>query len=466
MSWKYIKDPVHGYIKISGDDQKIIDTPLFQRLRNISHMGTGYLIYPGATHHRFDHSLGVMSLGVSVFENIVNNSNEKNIDHWNIPKDDLELMKRTLKYACLLHDIGHSPFSHTCEEFYETDTRGKNGLVSKLTKELTFGGAKETKTILEGKPPHEIMGCSLILDEYGEILRNLDVNPLNVCAIILGEVREGVQEEYRTHYRVLANILDSPVDVDKFDYLLRDNYMTGANLISLDKDRLLSAYTVSNNNELVLIGKALSLVTNLMTGRQQVYMWIYQHHKIVFTDALLKKIIHKMIEKNLIDDGFFSLERLRSELIDEFDIISTIRQKSKTDEEIFKLYDMWRNRKFLKSCWKHSFEFDEKIENTNAKRDIKIAARNDPKQMEERISQELGVPPSNITVASVSFKPFHPTGIDMTVEVDGIPKSAIDDLKLYTSDIGKHSEVPYIYTKESDKVQVIEYLKNYKDYSM
>ncbi|RLG24357.1 hypothetical protein DRN76_04130, partial [Methanosarcinales archaeon] len=64
-------------------------------------------------------------------------------------------------------------------------------------------------------------------------------------------------------------------------------------------------------------------------------------------------------------------------------------------------------------------------------------------------------------IASAGFKPFHPTGINITVEVDGIPKSAINERHLYTSDTGKHSEVPYIYTKESDKARVIEYLKNY-----
>lgn len=462
MSWKYIKDPVHGYIKISGDDQKRIDTPLFQRLRNISHMGTGYLIYPGATHHRFDHSLGVMSLGVSVFENIVHNSNEKNINHWSMQKSELESMKQTLKYACLLHDIGHSPFSHTCEEFYRKD---KHILAKQLAKKIDFlSTGNKTITTLKGKPPHEIMGCSLILDEYDEILNDLGVDPLDVCAIILGEVQRGVQQKYRTHYRVLANILDSSIDVDKFDYLLRDNYMTGANLISLDKDRLLSAYTVSNNNELLLSGKALSLVTNLMTGRQQVYMWIYQHHKIVFTDALLKKIIHKMIEKKLIDDGFFSLEHMKSELIDDFDMISIIREKSKTDEEISKLYDMWRNRKFLKSCWKHSFEFDQKIESAIAKEAITRASKN-PKQIEKRISHELNIDPNDIIVASVEFTPFHLGGLEIKVEVDGVSKGAVKDLHLHTSDISEYSDVLYVYTKESDKARVIKYFENYTMYS-
>jgi len=111
---KIIKDPVHNYIKLNEDDLKIIDTLLFQRLRNIHHLGTGFLTYPGATHSRFEHSLGVMQLGVFALLNTFKNSPE----FWT---DDAELRNnylRTLRYACLLHDIGHTPFSHVCETLW------------------------------------------------------------------------------------------------------------------------------------------------------------------------------------------------------------------------------------------------------------------------------------------------------------------------------------------------------------
>ncbi len=157
-SWKFIKDSVHHYIRISEDDLNIIDRPLFQRLRNIYHLGTGYLTYPGATHSRFEHSLGVAELGTSVLNHVICNSRENGYDLWNIEKDELDKMKKTLRCACLLHDIGHSPFSHTCEEFFrEESIRIAGDLASKLDFATIPG--ETTKKIIDDKSqksPHEI----------------------------------------------------------------------------------------------------------------------------------------------------------------------------------------------------------------------------------------------------------------------------------------------------------------------
>jgi hypothetical protein len=227
-SLKFIKDSVHHYIKISDDDLKIIDTPLFQRLRNIHHLGTGYLTYPGATHSRFEHSLGVAELGTSVLNHIICNSKDSALDLWNIDKDELKNMRKTLRYACLLHDIGHSPFSHTCEEFFQEESdRIARDLITKL--EFDTKSGETTKQIIDEKSkksPHEILSCSIVLSEYYTILKDgLDVNPSDVCALILGRVMNNIPGKLKKYYEVLANIVSSPIDVDKFDYLLRDNYI-------------------------------------------------------------------------------------------------------------------------------------------------------------------------------------------------------------------------------------------------
>lgn len=146
-------------------------------------------------------------------------------------------------------------------------------------------------------------------------------------------------KDKRSHYNVLSNILNSSIDVDKFDYLLRDNYMTGASLASLDKERLLTSYTVSDKNNLVLSEKGLSLVTNLIVGRNQVYMWVYQHHKVVFTDSLMRKIISTLIDEDLIkSEDFFSKNAVTEMLIDDYDIIYEIRKNAKKSRKISVLY--------------------------------------------------------------------------------------------------------------------------------
>jgi len=464
VKWKYIKDPVHGLIRISVDDLKIIDTPLFQRLRNIHHMGTGYLTYPGATHTRFEHSLGVAELGKSVLISIICNSNGNSTNIWNIENDELEKMKKTVRYACLLHDIGHAPFSHTCESFFHEE-------VQKITPEITskinflMQGEETSETILIKKADHELVSCYIVLTEYKSILEDLGVNPKSVGALILGRVNKDVDSKYYRNYKILAEIVNSPIDVDKFDYLLRDNYMTGAALISLDRERLLSAYIVSEDS-LVLSGKALSLISNLIIGRQQVYMWIYQHHKVVYTNALLEKILKMLIQKGKIKPDFFSVDSIVNKKIDDFTVIAEIRRFVEDDDikdidNIKYMYKSWKNRKFLKSCWKNAFEFNSKIQNDNARKNLNTDVIR-PRILEEKISKDVGINRENILVAGAKFVPFaQGTGLDISIEIDGVNKDATS-LELNTQGVMKYCEVPYVYTDESNIETVIKYLQTYK----
>ncbi|MFA4848737.1 MAG: HD domain-containing protein [Methanoregula sp.] len=462
--WKYIKDPVHGLIRISVDDLKIIDTPLFQRLRNIHHMGTGYLTYPGATHTRFEHSLGVAELGKSVLDSIICNSHGDPKTIWDIEDDELEIMKKTVRYACLLHDIGHAPFSHTCESFFRDE-------VKKITPEITskinflMQDGETSETILIKKADHEVVSCYIVLTEYKTILEGLGVDPRSVGALILGRVNKEVNSKYHRNYKILAEIVNSPIDVDKFDYLIRDNYMTGAALISLDRERLLSAYIVSEES-LVLSGKALSLISNLIIGRQQVYMWIYQHHKVVYTNALLEKILKALIQNGKIKPDFFSVNSIVNKKIDDFTVISEIRRITEDDsvkdiDNIKDMYNTWRTRKFLKSCWKNAFEFNSKIKSDNARKNLNTDVIR-PRNLEEKISQAVGINRENILVAGAKFVPFAPgTGLDISIEIDGINKDVATSLELTTQGVMKYCQVPYVYTEESKIDDVIKYLQTY-----
>jgi HD superfamily phosphohydrolase len=459
VKWKYIKDPVHGLIRISIDDLKIIDTPLFQRLRNIHHMGTAYLTYPGATHTRFEHSLGVAELGKSVFENIRCNSSGSSKDIWNIESNELKKMKKTVRYACLLHDIGHTPFSHTCEHFFYQETKK---IIQEITSKINFlmQGNETNETILIKKGIHELISCYIVLTEYKSILKSLGVDPKSVGALILGRVNKDVESKYYKNYKILAEIVNSPIDVDKFDYLIRDNYMTGAALISLDKERLLSAYTVSEDT-LVLSGKALSLISNLIIGRQQVYMWIYQHHKVVYTNALLEKILKTLIQDGKIKPEFFSVDSIVNKKIDDIAVIAEIR-KFADYEGIMDLYESWKNRKFLKSCWKNAFEFNSKIKSDTARKDLNTDVIN-PKTLEDRISEGAGIERGKILVASAKFVPFAlGSGLDISIEINGVNKDAVTSLGLNTPGVMTYCEVPYVYTEESNIGPVIEYLQTYK----
>jgi uncharacterized protein len=111
------RDPIHTFIVIDNRERNIIDSRPFQRLRNISQLALTYLVYPGATHRRFEHSLGVMELASRVFDTITRKENIHDGVRDIIPDEDvLPLFKKMLRAAALCHDIGHLPFSHAAEE--------------------------------------------------------------------------------------------------------------------------------------------------------------------------------------------------------------------------------------------------------------------------------------------------------------------------------------------------------------
>src|SRR5579864_5430642 len=114
-----IRDPIHVFIHLDSDERMVVDSPFFQRLRHINQLALSYLIYPGATHRRFEHSLGVMELAGRVFDVITNPANVSNdAAREVIPGSPTDLLnwRRTVRMAALCHDIGHLPFSHAAEE--------------------------------------------------------------------------------------------------------------------------------------------------------------------------------------------------------------------------------------------------------------------------------------------------------------------------------------------------------------
>ena len=98
-----IFDPVHGFIHCNEIESALVDTEPFQRLRYIHQLGISYLVYPGGTHTRFEHSLGTMHLGTQIFEKIA-------------PKEDRDYWRQIVRLAALCHDLGHLPFSHVAEK--------------------------------------------------------------------------------------------------------------------------------------------------------------------------------------------------------------------------------------------------------------------------------------------------------------------------------------------------------------
>jgi HD superfamily phosphohydrolase len=201
-----IKDPVHGYIKLTELEQKLIDTPEFQRLRRIKQLSGAHYAYPGATHTRFSHSLGTLYLAGYIGDILFT----KNF----LSKDDLQ----KLRVAALLHDIGHGPFSHLFEEVIFS----KRGLTHEdLTKRVI------TETSIKD-----------ILEKYG-------FSPENIANLAVGQSKEDPL--------FMNEIIGGGLSVDVIDYVLRDAYFTGVEYGQVDVHRLLNSFEVyEKENRLAL----------------------------------------------------------------------------------------------------------------------------------------------------------------------------------------------------------------------
>ena len=449
--FKNIKDPIHGYIELEEEDMEILNTNYLERLRYIHHLGTGFLIYPGATHSRFEHSLGVMYLGTRIFESLVKNYP----DFWEgLSNEKIKQYRQTLRWACLLHDVGHLPFSHVFEDLFN---------IEKISTDLKREDFKEIIPYsnevqdIQVDNIHELLGSYIVIKEYKDKLEDYGVNPKEVAAIILGKIYN--TEKVRIKYlNVIKSIVSSPIDVDKLDYLLRDNYMTGAKLVSLDVERILASYCVFRN-ELHLNDKAISVIMNLINSRELMHLWVYQHHKVSFTEFLLKTMIKRMCK---IDDKFeekyLSVNCILA-LKDDCDILSEI--KNNVDDEVIKhYYGMWINRKYLSSCWKHRFDLRQ-ITDPNLVKKFTSLCENEytMEDLKRKICEDLSIDTNDLIIAIKKYTPFTPKQAEeICIIINNEPVSLNELDLLHTNEI-TFGTTPYIYCPKDKKEDLRKWMK-------
>ena len=240
---KIINDPIYGFISL--DDSlilKLIDHPYFQRLRKISQLGLSYLVYPGATHSRFNHALGCMHLMKKVIYQLKNKGQIIS-----------KIESRALKIAILLHDIGHGPFSHALE----------NSIVTEISHEnlsLCF-----MKAINE--------------DFNGELQTAIDI----------------FNNKYKK--RFLHQLVSSQLDMDRLDYLKRDSFFSGVVEGNIGVDRLINMMNIANNS-LVVEEKGIYSIEKFLIARRFMYWQVYLHKTVVSAENMLIKILKRV--KSLI----------------------------------------------------------------------------------------------------------------------------------------------------------------------
>ncbi|MEM3953049.1 MAG: HD domain-containing protein [Nitrososphaerota archaeon] len=267
--FKLIKDPVHGYLVLDDFLLKIVDSTPLQRLRRITQLPFVYLVYPGARHSRFDHSLGCMHLARLFAESLKLGEHEAKV----------------LTISALVHDIGHTPYSHLLETLLR-----EKGLT------------------------HEDLTVK-ILKENGELAEAIESSNVEVKEII--DVLEKKDP--------LGSIISGPVDVDKLDFLLRDSYFTGASYGLVDVARIIYRSKIVDG-KLALSLKAAGVVEELAIARYQCFVNIYFHHTVRAAQSMFLRGVRMM--QDILDFKSMSVDEYLEH--DDYTVWCIMKQNEKT----------------------------------------------------------------------------------------------------------------------------------------
>ncbi len=292
INLKKINDPIYGLITLNELESRIVDTPIFQRLRYIRQLSFAEFVYPTANHNRFSHSLGVFYITNEICKNLQSQDND--------------LMSSfyidNLKMAALLHDIGHFPFSHALE------FNDKSAAWDKLTSFLMI--------------PHEELGVHIIKNSY--IKEYIQENQDNYDIELICNLIEGNDIADNS---ILNKIINWELDADRLDYLIRDSYFSGVKYGTIDLNYLISNYEIYNKEKLVINVKASRAIENILISRFSLFDRLYTHKNISYYNFLLKEIILQL-ENSEIYPGFKDLKYFEETLKNE-----------ENSESIFKFTD-------------------------------------------------------------------------------------------------------------------------------
>lgn len=256
-----IRDPVHGDIELTKEEAAVLDCRTMQRLRRIKQLGTAYLVYPGALHTRFDHSLGTLHAASKILASLARSGVR-------VTEDDTRLVRM----AALVHDVSHIPFGHTFEDERKVFPRHD-------------APARLARFIKEG--------------ELGEALDRLGM-------------REAVFELLARPQDWRGQIVSGTLDADLLDYLRRDSYFTG--LSQEYDDRIYAYFCVEEGRLAVDLTKrglerhdAWSEIVHLLRMRYFLTERVYFHHAKVVAGAMISKGLELAVERGLVEEELYEM---------------------------------------------------------------------------------------------------------------------------------------------------------------
>ncbi|MDG6910178.1 MAG: HD domain-containing protein, partial [Nitrososphaerota archaeon] len=298
-----IRDPVHGYVKMTNVERELIDSPFVQRLRRIHQLAGSYLVYPGAIHTRFEHVVGTMHVAGQIAESLVRAS------------DMDEDLVQEVRVAALLHDVGHGPFSHMYEEVLSgRDEKSHEDISQRVIKETSIRD---------------------ILDRNG-------FSPKKMSEFAVGR--------QKTKPPFMNEIIAGSLSADMMDYLPRDSHFTGVEYGKVDAQRVIDSLHVAEGH-LVIDDAALYAFEALLLARYEMFKAVYFHRTVRAAELMLVRSM-KLADSVL---GLTDLSDLESylELTDEVVLHRLVTLEPSTPElkEARRLAMGFRDRKLVKCAF-------------------------------------------------------------------------------------------------------------------
>ncbi len=278
-----VRCPIHGSIQLNSRELALIDHPFFQRLRYISQLGFASFVFPGAVHTRFSHSLGAIHLAGLVFNQIIDTCRQ-NLRRF-YSREQLDYFHQIVRFASLLHDLGHPPFSHAAESILPPLSSINCSIINTSESDRQSTHEDFSQLIIYHLATEEGL---LTIEEAEDIISLLSKDFCPSDRMLAESGKPMI-------YPLLCQLINGEIDVDRMDYLLRDSYFAGVPYGKYDLDRLITSFSCCLEEEsqhflLSIDGEGVPSYEIFLLARVHMFYQIYFHKSLGAYRFYLKKV--------------------------------------------------------------------------------------------------------------------------------------------------------------------------------
>ena len=396
-----VRDLVHGTTLFTRQEQNIIDHPLFQRLRRVRQNDVAFYVYPSLNTSRFEHVLGTCRVAGMMAESLTNSPK------WRGYLRDLKLKTgistkeefvQLVRFYALLHDVGHLPLSHLFELAVNEYERKQTPHIrdEELTKEWTG-----------------MAGFEVLHEAFGAVILKQMMPAISIRKQLRQTLTRLMTEKTITPDDPLCvpkSVVDSEIDADRIDSTQRDGLLAGGEYGNYDTRRLCDAVVIEEDGSGWLVAyseKALTSMEALLLDRYRTHVWIHFHHRVVAIKTLVRFLIEKAFERNIITkEQFQPADQQVFALRDDVWLWSVFRSMDPAADTLMQLIQravFYREKKNVLNLWKGRLAYRELEESVLTKARVNVVNLGIFELYSQYLATQLNVP---LLTFGVPFEPI------------------------------------------------------------